>query len=161
MVCVPVMTAAAAGRHGWFDQLVAGVIAANAALVVAGLVVGGHETTFEVAHTTILVFFVCELTFRLRGAGWRAGRWLRRPWNAFDTAVILLSFLPVLGVGVTLLRVARLARVVHLTRHVAHLRLARLYAEGSWGARAASIGPTSGAAHRWAASIAALGRTDS
>jgi hypothetical protein len=39
---------------------------------------------------------------------------------------MLASALPVLGVDASLLRVARLARMVHLLRHVSHLRLARL-----------------------------------
>jgi hypothetical protein len=59
---------------------------------------------------------------------WRAAgrRFWRSPWNCFDAGVVLLALLPVLGVGVTLLRVARLARLAPALRHVSHLRLADL-----------------------------------
>jgi hypothetical protein len=74
-------------------------------------------------HDSILAFFAVELAVRLRAAGWR--RFFTGRWNSFDTVVVALSFMPVLGVDAPLLRVARLARLVHLTRHVSHLRLAR------------------------------------
>ena len=47
-------------------------------------------------------------------------------WNCFDAAVIALSTMPILGVDASLLRVARMARMVHLMRHASHLRLSRL-----------------------------------
>jgi ion transport protein len=65
---------------------------------------------FEMLHNSILAFFVFELLVRLRQAGTR--RFLMGRWNSFDTVVIALSFLPVLGVDASLLRVARMARLV-------------------------------------------------
>ena len=118
------VAARAAGRHG-FDQVVAGVIIANAVILVASLIVDGHEQLFEVLHNLVLEFFIFELLARLRDVGWRLHALLRRPWNTFDVVIIALSFLPVLG-DASLLRVARLARVVHLMRHASHLRPSRL-----------------------------------
>jgi hypothetical protein len=72
-----------------------------------------------------LCFFLAELIIRLAGAGWHPWAFVAASrWNAFDTAVIGLALLPALGVDVTLLRVPRLARVVHSLRHASHLRLA-------------------------------------
>lgn len=100
----------------------AGVVVVNATVVVAGLVVGGHERLFEMAHDVILAFFVLELFARIAVNGWR---FFARPFNAFDAAVILVSALPLAGVDASLLRVARFARLVHCARHVASPKLLR------------------------------------
>jgi hypothetical protein len=118
------VAARAVGRHGGFDPVVAGVIVFNTVVLVASLIVDGHESLFEVVHNLVLAFFVVELLVRLRQAG--ARRFLIGWGNSFDAIVIALSFLPVLGVDASLLRVARLARLVHLMRHASHLRLSRL-----------------------------------
>jgi Ion transport protein len=104
------------------EHAVAGVIAANAGVLVAGLAVDGHERLFDTAHDVIVAFFLLELLTRLATNGWR---FFARPFNAFDAAVLLVSALPLAGVDASLLRVARLARRVHFARHAAHLRLAR------------------------------------
>ena len=72
------------------------------------------------------MFFVLEMVVRLRDAGWRPREFLASRWNAFDSAVVALSLLPVFGPGTTLLRLGRLARLAHLLRHVSQLRLADL-----------------------------------
>ncbi len=107
-----------------FDRLVAVMIVANTALLVWGVV--GHSEMADRLESVCLAFFVGEILVKLRQHYWRPVTFLRQPWNAFDTTVIVLAFLPDLGVGVTLLRVARLARIVHLGRHATHLRLFRL-----------------------------------
>jgi hypothetical protein len=107
-----------------FDHAVAGVILANTGVLLAGLMVDGQEHAFEIAHDGFLAFFLVELALRLWRGGWRL---LRKPLNAFDAAVIAASCLPWLGVDASLLRVARLARVVHLARHISHLRLLPLF----------------------------------
>jgi hypothetical protein len=38
-------------------------------------------------------------------------------WNTVDAVIILLALLPVAGGGIAVLRVARLARMAHLTWH--------------------------------------------
>jgi voltage-gated sodium channel len=106
-----------------FDRVVLGVIVVNAAVLVAGLIVDEHERLFDTVHDVIVTFFLIELLARLYASGWR---FLRRPFNAFDAAVILVSALPLAGVDASLLRLVRLARLVHFARHAAHLRLLRL-----------------------------------
>jgi len=78
-----------------------------------------HEAAFERIDTVFLVFFLLEIIVRLRRAGWR---WLRQPWNLLDTTIILLALLPVLGDGITVLRIARLCRLINLGRHVSHFK---------------------------------------
>ena len=110
-----------------FDRIILAAIIANTTVLITSFIDHSHENVWEPIHTGFLMFFVTELGVRLAGAGWHPIRFLTASrWNAFDTAVIGLAFLPALGVDVTLLRVARLARVVHSLRHVGHLRLADL-----------------------------------
>jgi hypothetical protein len=101
------------------EHVVTAVIVANAALLVAGLLVDGHEEMDLAA----LWFFAAELTVRLAMA--RLG-FFHSLWNTVDAVIILLALLPVAGGGIAVLRVARLARMAHLTRHVTGLRLLRL-----------------------------------
>jgi voltage-gated sodium channel len=101
------------------ERAVAGVISANAVVLIAGLLVDGHERLFDTIHDAIVAFFLCELLARLLAHGWR---FLRRPLNAFDATVILTSAMPMLGVDASLLRLARLMRLVHFVRHTSHLR---------------------------------------
>lgn len=105
------------------ERAVAGVVAVNAGVLVAGLTVDGHERLFETVHDVIVAFFVLELFARLRVNGWR---FFARPFNAFDAAMILVSALPLAGVDASLLRLARVARLLHVARHAAHLRLTRV-----------------------------------
>lgn len=104
-----------------FEKVVLVTIAANTAVLVWGLCDHHHEELIDPMHTAFLAFFVVELLLRLRAAGSLRG-FVSSGWNVFDSVVIGLSLLPVLGVGVTLLRVARGARVLHSLRHVSHLR---------------------------------------
>ncbi len=109
-----------------FERLVLAIIGLNAVVLVASLIIDGHEHLFEMLHNAILMFFVLEMVVRLRDVGWRPREFLASRWNAFDSAVVALSLLPVFGPGTTLLRLARLSRLVHLLRHISHLRLADL-----------------------------------
>lgn len=104
-----------------FETVVLATIAANTVVLVWGLWDHSHEELIDQMHTGFLVFFVVELLVRMRAAGSLRG-FVGSGWNVFDSVVIGLSLLPVLGVGVTLLRVARGARVLHSLRHVSHLR---------------------------------------
>lgn len=110
-------------RRVTFEHAVAGVILANTAILLAGLMVDGHEEWFEIGHNACLAFFVFELALRLRASRWQ--------WNVFDALVIALSLMPMLGVEAALLRVARLARLVHFARHISHLRLLTFFVRAS------------------------------
>jgi voltage-gated sodium channel len=104
------------------ERAVTAVVMLNAGVLVAGLVVDGHDRALEAVHSVIVALFVFELLARLAANGWR---FFAQPFNVFDATVILVSALPLAGVDASLLRLARLARLVHFARHAAHLRLAR------------------------------------
>jgi hypothetical protein len=95
----------------------------NAALMVAGMLVDGHEAAFKKMDLAVLWFFAAELSVRLAMA--RLG-FFHSLWNTVDLVVVVVALLPVVDGAIAVLRLARLARSAHLLRHVAHLRLARL-----------------------------------
>jgi voltage-gated sodium channel len=105
-----------------FDKAILLAIVANSVVLVWGLVDHAHEELLDPVHEAFLVMFTAELGVRLHRVGWNVKRFLRAPWNTFDALVIGLALAPALGLDVTLLRVARLARMVHALRHVSHLR---------------------------------------
>jgi hypothetical protein len=110
-------------REAVFECAVEAVIIVNVGVVAAGLLIEGHESQFELVHSVILGVFATELGLRLR----RSGRgFFRGRWNCFDAAIIALSFMPVLGVDASALRLARACRLLHLARHVSTLRLVSL-----------------------------------
>ena len=111
------------------NLLVRAVIVANTAVLLVSL--RCHTELLETAHLVFDLFFVAEIVVRFAGAGCSPRRFfaLTDPtgrWNMFDTTVIGLSLLPILGVNLTVLRVARLARLTHGARHIGHLRLTDL-----------------------------------
>ena len=101
-----------------FDRVALAAILANTVVLAWGWLDQAHGLAAERMDTCFLVFFLIELFTRLRRAGWR---WLRQPWNLFDASIILLALLPVVGDGITILRMARVAKLVHLGRHISHL----------------------------------------
>jgi hypothetical protein len=52
-VAARVMTAQ---RHSGFDQVVAGVIVLNTVVLVASLIIDGHERQFEFVHNLVLAW---------------------------------------------------------------------------------------------------------
>lgn len=95
-----------------------------------------HEELLENVDLAVLWFFAAELAARL----WitRLG-FFRSLWSCFDAANIVVALLPVAGGGIAVLRLARLARSMHLLRHVSHLRLKGLWT-ASDGHRGRRIG---------------------
>lgn len=92
------------------------VILANTAVLTAGLIRHDWEHALEPLHTLFLAVFVFEL-------GWRWFKHRERGgWMAFDSAIVALALLPIIGTSVDVLRIARLARVAHTLRHATHLR---------------------------------------
>lgn len=111
-----------------FEGVVTGAIVANTAVLVWGLVDHAHAEVAERLEHIIIVAFAVELACKL--ARQRLA-YFRQPWQAFDAAVIALALLPALPVGVALLRTARLARLLHLARHVTQVRILRVAKEAT------------------------------
>ena len=120
----PALTSANAGGHGHVIPhiVVNTVIVFNLAVAVCSEIDRPHEELWAVVESACLVFFGLEMLVKL--ACQRRGFWRDR-WNLFDLTVIALAALPLLVAGADLgvLRVARVARVFHLGRHVSNLRL--------------------------------------
>lgn len=102
-----------------FERVATGAILANTGVTAWGWLDHAHQAGIDRIDTCFVVFFAAELAVRLRCGGWR---WLAKPWNAFDVAVIVLALLPMIGDSITVVRAGRLARLIHLGRHAGHLR---------------------------------------
>jgi voltage-gated sodium channel len=97
------------------------VILFNTLLLAWSMFDHANEHMIEGFETGCLAFFVIELGMRIDDKGWK--QFFSEGWSIFDTAVIVVSLLPVLGMHMSVLRVAKVARLVHLSRHISHLRL--------------------------------------
>jgi voltage-gated sodium channel len=108
--------------HGMsrFEAVVPAAILVNSVVLGWGWIDHAHDVAAERIDTCFLVFFLVELVVRLKRAGWR---WLTQPWNLLDATIILVALLPVVGDGITVLRLARVAKLLHLGRHASHLRV--------------------------------------
>jgi voltage-gated sodium channel len=109
-----------------FNVFIFAVILANA--VVLGLetydgVVRDAGPLLRTLNDVFLGIFVVELAIRLTAFGKRPGEFFRSGWNVFDFIVILASFAPGLRENTTLLRLARLGRVLRIVRLLPDLRV--------------------------------------
>jgi len=112
-------TCARITESAWFQNLVVGVIIANAAVL--GLetydgIVERWGDQLDVLEQVFLVFFVIEITLRVAAVGFRLDRFFRSGWNVFDTTVVAMSLIPGLPADSTMLRLVRLLRVGRLLR---------------------------------------------
>lgn len=122
----PSTTAQRIADAAWFQNLVVGVIIANAAVLGIETYDGAVDRWGDALHAidrVFLWFFVVELAIRIVAARLRLDRFLRSGWNVFDTAVVLASLAPGLPSDSTALRVVRLLRVTRLLRLFPDLRV--------------------------------------
>jgi hypothetical protein len=101
-------------------------IVANTVMWLYGLCDDTHEAVMERCHVALLALFVIEVVMLLHT---QRLHYFTSPWSCFDLMVIVLSLLPMLGVDASVLRVARLARMVHLGRHRHGAVLMRLWGQ--------------------------------
>lgn len=115
----------------WFEPSVYLVIAVNAIVTIWSLADSEHEAVFEPVHQGLMVFFAAEMLLRyIRTAPPRPKNFLSDKWNCFDLSLVVVGLLPMLGVGMVglrMLRVARMARILHSARHASTLRIAHLF----------------------------------
>ena len=109
-----------------FQLFIMGVIVANA--VTLGLATyGGIEDSagrlLNVFDDVFLGIFLVELAIRLTAYGSRPQDFFKDGWNIFDFVVIGAVFIPGIRENVTLLRLARLLRVVRLFTVLPDLRI--------------------------------------
>lgn len=103
----------------WFQNTIVGIIVLNA--LVLGLesfpgVAARAGDELRVIDHVFLGVFVVEIAVRLAASGFHVLRFLRSPWNAFDSAIVAAAFVPGLAANTTVLRLVRLLRVARLLR---------------------------------------------
>ncbi|MEB4210964.1 ion transporter [Mycobacterium sp. 94-17] len=108
-------------KHSAIHHIAEILIVANAGVMAAGLIDHSHEEIWDTADMVFLALFTIELAWRVRQ---QRSAFFRDPWLVADLIIITVALLPSAGNGVMIARVGRLARAVHLTRHVGHLRIA-------------------------------------
>lgn len=92
------------------------IIILNLFVFAWGMIDHEHHHIVETLHLAFLTIFLVEVAYR-----WWKGR--KGGWLYFDTTVIVLSLLPIIGADAALLRVTNAARVIHTLRHAEHLRI--------------------------------------
>lgn len=110
----------------WFALTVFSVILFNAALL--GLetysgVVAQWRGTLKLAEHLCLAVFTAEILIRFGAHADRPRDFFKDPWNLFDLAVVLTTYLPVIRENTTVLRLLRLARVLRTARFLPQLRI--------------------------------------
>lgn len=110
----------------WFALTVFALILANAALLgletYSGVVEEWHRW-LRLAEHACLAAFTVEILLRVTAHADRPRDFCKDPWNLFDLAVILCTFLPVVRENTTVLRLLRLARVLRTARFLPQLRI--------------------------------------
>lgn len=108
-----------------FQGFIFAVIVANAITLGLGTydLGGAAHSVLATLDDVFLGVFVAELAIRIAAYGRRPQDFFKEGWNVFDFVVIGLAFAPGLRENVTLLRLARLLRVVRLVSVMPDLRI--------------------------------------
>jgi len=108
-----------------FQNFIFCVIVANAVTLGLGTydLGAGAGDALDLLDSAFLGIFVAELVIRIAAYGRRPQDFFREGWNVFDFVVIALAFAPGLRENSTLLRLARLLRVVRLVSVMPDLRI--------------------------------------
>jgi voltage-gated sodium channel len=107
-----------------FQNFIFVVIVANAVTLGLGTYDLGRDaqSVLNTLDDAFLGIFVIELAIRIAAYGRRPQDFFKEGWNVFDFVVIGLAFAPGLRENATLLRLARLLRVVRLVSVLPDLR---------------------------------------
>jgi voltage-gated sodium channel len=100
-----------------FQRIIVLVIVANAIVIGLGTYDGIDREAGDLLTLLNEIFlgvFTVELVIRIAAYGNHPQRFFRDGWNLFDFVVISLAFVPALRESATLVRMARLLRVVRL-----------------------------------------------
>ncbi|GAA3804448.1 hypothetical protein GCM10022226_25420 [Sphaerisporangium flaviroseum] len=105
----------------WFQRTIIGIILFNAATLgveTSPSAVASYGVVLHVVDHAALYVFVAELLAKMYV--YRA-RFVRDPWNVFDTVIVAVSFMPTAG-GLSVLRALRILRALRLISAVPSLR---------------------------------------
>jgi voltage-gated sodium channel len=109
-----------------FNFAILGVILANAVVLALETypdIDREAGRALDVANDVFLGIFVVEIAIRFLAVGANPRRYFRSGWNTFDFIVVAAAFVPGLRENATLLRLARLLRVVRVFRLLPDLRV--------------------------------------
>jgi voltage-gated sodium channel len=109
-----------------FQAFIMGVIVANAVTLGLGTYDdfgSGVDSALNALDDLFLGIFVVELLIRITAFGNRPQDFFKDGWNLFDFVVISLAFVPGVRDNITLLRLARLLRVVRLVSVMPDMRV--------------------------------------
>ncbi len=110
----------------WFQNFITAVI------LLAGVVVGfetypsvaeTHRSLLDITNDVILWIFVAEIVVKMGAEGKKPWRYFYDPWNIFDFLIVAVCFMPIDAQYVTVLRLARLLRVLKLVRALPRLQI--------------------------------------
>lgn len=103
---------------GWFQNLVVGVIVANAITIGITTYELDEQThhVIEVLDRVFLGVFVVELVLKLMAYRLNLKAFFSNGWNVFDLVVVVAAFMPGLSNNSTALRMVRLLRVTRLIK---------------------------------------------
>ena len=110
----------------WFANFIIGVILAAGVLVgfeTYPSVVDTYGHTLHLLDKIILYIFVAEVLIKMGAEGRKPLRYFLDPWNVFDFLIVAVCFMPVDAQYVTVLRLARLLRVLKLVNALPELRI--------------------------------------
>jgi len=110
----------------WFQNFIIAVILA------AGVIVGfetyrgfaeEHHVVLGTLNSIVLWIFVAEIVVKMGAHGTKFWRYFYDPWNVFDFLIVAVCFMPIDAQYVTVLRLARLLRVLKLVRALPKLQI--------------------------------------
>ena len=85
--------------------------------------VARHGSVLHALDQIVLAIFVIEIVVKMGAEGSRPWRYFADGWNVFDFLIVAVCFLPLDAQYVTVLRLARLLRVLKLVRTLPRLQL--------------------------------------
>jgi voltage-gated sodium channel len=110
----------------WFHRLITAVILFAAVLVgveTSQALVARFGSALHLLDLVVLGVFIAEIVLKMGAEGARPWRYFRDPWNLFDFAIVAVVLLPIDSQYVTVLRLARLLRVLRLVHALPRLQL--------------------------------------
>lgn len=112
--------------NGNFQKFIMGVIVLNAlfmGLETSKSLMDQYGGLIHILDRVVQAIFVIEVSIRLTAFWPSLGRFFKDGWNTFDFSVVALSLLPVAGPFAAVARLARVLRVTRLVTHSQELKL--------------------------------------
>jgi voltage-gated sodium channel len=86
-------------------------------------VVARHGHILHALDKVVLGVFILEIVLKMGAEGRRPWRFFHDPWNVFDFVIVAAAFMPMGSQYVTVLRLARLLRVLRLVHALPRLQI--------------------------------------